>query len=44
MLVLASSSPRRASLLRERGYVFERVKASVSEELAEGIPPEIGVR
>ncbi len=44
MLVLASSSPRRALLLRERGYVFETVKASVSEELEEGSPPEIGVR
>jgi len=44
MLVLASSSPRRATLLRERGYVFETVKASVSEELTEGIPPEIGVK
>jgi len=44
MLVLASSSPRRALLLREGGYVFDTVKASVSEELAEEIPPEIGVR
>jgi len=44
MLVLASSSPRRAALLREGGYVFETVKASVSEELTAGIPPEIGVK
>jgi len=44
MLVLASSSPRRAILLREGGYVFETVKASVSEELVEGIPPKIGVK
>ena len=44
MLVLASSSPRRAMLLREGGYVFKTIKASVSEELTEGIPPEIGVK
>lgn len=44
MLVLASSSPRRALLLREGGFAFETVKASVSEDLAEKIPPEIGVR
>jgi len=44
MLVLASSSPRRAMLLREEGYVFETVKALVSEELTEGISPEIGVK
>lgn len=44
MLVLASTSPRRAALLLEGGYVFETVRASVSEELAEGIPPEIGVK
>jgi len=31
-------------LLREGGYVFETVKASVSEELTAGIPPEIGVK
>jgi len=31
-------------LLREGGYVFETVKASVSEELVEGIPPKIGVK
>lgn len=44
MLVLASSSPRRAMLLRERGYAFETIKASVSEVLPEGMTPEIGVR
>ena len=44
MLVLASSSPRRAMLLREGGYPFETVKASVSEELPEGMGPETGVR
>ena len=31
-------------MLREGGYVFETVKASVSEELVEGIPPKIGVK
>jgi len=31
-------------LLREGGYAFETVKASVSEVLPEGMPPEIGVR
>ncbi|AET70599.1 MAF protein [Desulfosporosinus orientis DSM 765] len=44
MLVLASSSPRRAQLLHEGGYVFETVKTQVSEELTEGILPEIGVK
>lgn len=44
MLVLASSSPRRAMLLRNEGYAFETVKASVSEVLPEGMPAEIGVR
>ena len=44
MLVLASSSPRRAMLLREGGYNFETVKASVSEVLPEEMTPEIGVR
>ncbi|MDR3541795.1 MAG: Maf family protein [Desulfosporosinus sp.] len=44
MLVLASSSPRRAMLLRERGYAFETVMSSVSEVLSEGTTPEIGVR
>ena len=31
-------------LLREGGYAFETVKASVSEVLPEGMPPEIGVK
>ena len=44
MLVLASSSPRRAMLLREGGYPFAVVKASVTEELPEGILPATGVR
>ena len=44
MLVLASASPRRAMLLREGGYPFETIKASVSEELPEGMEPEAGVR
>ncbi|MDP4160386.1 MAG: Maf family protein [Bacillota bacterium] len=43
MLILASSSPRRAMLLREGGYPFEIVKASVNEELPEGILPAAGV-
>lgn len=44
MLVLASSSPRRAKLLREGGYSFEIIKPSVSEELSDGMEPEAGVR
>lgn len=44
MLVLASSSPRRAMLLREGGYVFETVKFSVAEDLPEGMMPKIGVK
>lgn len=44
MLVLASSSPRRAMLLHEGGFTFATVNASVSEELAEGITPEMGAR
>jgi len=44
MLVLASSSPRRAMLLSKGGYPFEVVKASVSEVLPEGMSPETGVR
>ncbi len=43
MLVLASSSPRRAMLLNEGGYTFNVVKASVSEELPAGMSPETGV-
>ena len=44
MLVLASASPRRAMLLGERGFSYEVVKVSVSEELPDGIPAETGVR
>lgn len=44
MLVLASSSPRRAMLLREGRYPFVTVKASVSEELPEGMGPKTGAR
>jgi septum formation protein len=44
MLVLASSSPRRAMLLREGGYTFETVKAPVLEELPEGLDPKAGVK
>ena len=44
MLVLASSSPRRAMLLREGGFVFETVNAAVSESLPEGLNPKMGVR
>lgn len=44
MLVLASSSPRRAMLLRQEGYPFEIVKASVSEVLPERMGPKTGVR
>jgi septum formation protein len=44
MLVLASTSPRRAMLLEEARFAFELVKAEVSEELPEGISPEEGVQ
>ena len=44
MLVLASSSPRRATLLREGGYPYAVVNASVTEELPEGILPAAGAR
>ncbi|MDR3599994.1 MAG: Maf family protein [Desulfosporosinus sp.] len=44
MLVLASSSPRRAMLLRKGGYAFETVKVSVSEVLLDEMPPDSGVR
>ncbi|SDH74973.1 Maf family protein [Desulfosporosinus hippei] len=44
MLVLASSSPRRSLLLRQGGYVFETVQASVLEDLEEGISPFIGAK
>lgn len=44
MLVLASSSPRRAMLLRQAGYSFKVVKASVSEKLPERMGPKTGAR
>lgn len=44
MLVLASTSPRRAMLLEEAGFLFVRLKAEVSEELPLGISPETGVQ
>lgn len=44
MLVLASSSPRRAKLLREGGYSYDVVRASVDETLPEGILPAAGVK
>lgn len=44
MLVLASSSPRRRTLLEMWGYGFELVEASVSEELPPGTEAGSGVR
>lgn len=44
MLVLASSSPRRAMLLHEAGFSFQTVKTTVSEELPDEMLPEPGVR
>jgi len=44
MLVLASSSPRRARLLGQAGYAFEVVKASVSEVLPDKMEPKTGAR
>lgn len=44
MLVLASSSPRRSELLREWGYEFKIIQAPVSEDLLEGVLPEVGVQ
>lgn len=44
MLVLASTSPRRAMLLSEWGYKFATLAASVSEEIPAGMHPEEGVR
>lgn len=44
MLVLASSSPRRAMLLRKAGYRFDTVEVCVSEDLPPGMRPEVGVR
>ncbi len=44
MLILASSSPRRAELLREKGYDFHIFPAGVDESLPSFIPPEEGVQ
>jgi len=44
MLVLASSSPRRAALLREWGYSFQVIESLVSEELPSGFLPREGVK
>lgn len=44
MLVLASTSPRRAMLLKEGGFSFVLQKADVSEELPLKIKPEAGVQ
>ncbi|MHB1653669.1 MAG: Maf family protein [Desulfitobacteriaceae bacterium] len=44
MLVLASSSPRRMKLLKDRGYTFQTMLAPVSEQLPSGIPIGLGVR
>lgn len=43
MLILASSSPRRATLLSEGGFTFETIHVNVSEELPEGMLPKQGV-
>lgn len=44
MLVLASSSPRRAMLLEQAGFSFTTLKIEVSEALPLGIAPEAGVK
>lgn len=44
MLVLASSSPRRRMLLEMWGYEFERIEASVSEDLPASAKASLGVR
>ena len=44
MLVLASTSPRRVMLLREGGYQFAVIKASVPETLPEEILPSAGAK
>lgn len=44
MLVLASSSPRRAMLLEQAGFSFTTLKIEVSEELPLGLAPEAGVK
>ncbi|WP_425806666.1 Maf family protein [Desulfitobacterium sp. Sab5] len=44
MLVLASSSPRRAMLLEEGGFSFTTLKIEVSEELPLRVEPKAGVK
>lgn len=44
MLVLASSSPRRAMLLEAEGFSFIRVEADISEVIPQGISPESAVK
>lgn len=44
MLVLASTSPRRAMLLEKEGFSFITLKADVSEELPFEIKPEDAVK
>lgn len=44
MLVLASTSPRRAMLLEKGGFSFITLKTDVSEELPFEIKPEDGVK
>ena len=43
-LILASSSPRRADLLRAAGYAFETVAAAVDESIRAGESPSVYVR
>lgn len=44
MLVLASTSPRRASLLKEGGFSFVTLKADVTEDLPFEVKPKDGVK
>lgn len=44
MLVLASSSPRRAMLLKEWGYDFRILHSAIDEDLPPDMPPHEGVR
>src|SRR5215471_8685580 len=43
-LILASSSPRRAELLRSAGYTFDVVATDVDESIRPGESPSIYVR
>ena len=43
-LILASSSPRRADLLRAAGYAFETIVAAVDESIRAGESPSVYVR